>query len=294
MYLVPKAPQSQPNKRSELLKFFLVAGIVGCVLAALGYVAIGLVLLSNSTGGLSGVLSRLSIPLWTLTFYPILAIVNVCALVALYRWRKWGFYVLLASSLVAFGVNIAVLGFRLEFIAGLFGITILYILVRPKWRLLKPGWPNTRKYLSLLLAILGIILLIASLTPTSHFEDRLKLVPQGETVASNRFTIDHPLADTEIAANLTTNERLYFEIIIAKMLPKPYGNSSVTFTVSNQSLSSSSPKNVYLHQRPNRHTGRLLHALVAAAERNLLLYSALQLFGAKSNLVFNFKRLEYS
>ena len=244
IYLVPKAPQSQLNRHGEMLNFFLVAGIVGCVLAAFGYVAVGLLLLGNVTGGLGGVLSRLPIPLWTLTFYPILAIVNACALVALYRWRKWGFYVLLASSLTAFTVNIAFLGFRLEFIAGLFGITIIYILLRPKWSLLKPGYPPIRKYLSLALAILGVILLISSLSPTFHLEDRQKLVPQGETVASNRFTIDRPLPDTEIAANLTTIERLYFEIIIAKVAPRPYGNSSVAFTISNESLSSGNPKQV--------------------------------------------------
>ncbi|GEM_PF-2590366 len=242
MYLVPKAPQSQLNARGELLSFFLVAGIVGCVVAALGYVAIGLVLLSNSIGGLSGILSRLPIPLWTLTVYPILAIVNVCALAALYRWRKWGFYLLLSATLGAFALNVFVLGFRLEFFLELSGLALIYVLLRPKWNILKPGWPKIS--IPMLLAILGIILLIASLTPTSHFEDRLKLVPQGETVASNRFTLDHPLADTEIAANLTTNERLYFEIIIAKMLPKPYGNSSVTFTISNQSLSSGNPKQI--------------------------------------------------
>jgi hypothetical protein len=130
IFLVPKAPESQLNIRAELLKFFLVAGIVGCVVAAFGYVTVGLLFLTNTTGGLGGVLSRLPIPLWTLTFYPILAIVNVCALVALYRWRKWGFYVLLASSLAAFTVNVAVLGLKLEFIAGLFGIAIIYILLR--------------------------------------------------------------------------------------------------------------------------------------------------------------------
>jgi len=245
IYLIPKAPQSQSNIRGELLEFFLVAGIIGGVVAALGYVAFSLMLLSNNIGGLAGVLSRFPVPLWTLTFYPILAIVNVCALAALYRWRKWGFYVLLASNLAAFTVNIAVLGFRLEFIAGLFGIAIIAIFLRSKWSLFKSGLPNIRKYLSLLLVILGVILLLASFTLTSHVEDRLTLVPQGATIASGSFNTDQPRPDTEIPTNLTTQERLYFEIIVARSYPHQTVGSSVTFTISNQSLSSNETAHVY-------------------------------------------------
>ncbi len=244
IYLVPKPPQGQPSKRGELLNFFLIAGIVGCILAVLGYIAIGLVLLSNSTG-LGEVLSGLSIPLWTLTFYPILAIVNVLAFAALYRWRKWGFYVLLSSSLAAFSVNLAVLGIRLEFVAGLFGIVILYLLLRPKWSLLQSGWPNIRKSLPLLLAILGIILLISSFTLTSHVEDRLRSVPQGASIASDRFDTNQPKPDTEIQANLTSQEKLHFEIIVVRTYPHQNVGSSVKFTISNQSLSSTGPTNVY-------------------------------------------------
>jgi hypothetical protein len=244
IYLIPKAPQSKTNFRGELLKFFLVAGIAGCVLTAVGYIAISLVLLSNSTS-LGVVLSGLSIPLWTLTFYPILAIVNVFALVALYRGRKWGFYVLLTSSLAAFTANFAILGLRIESVAGLFGIAIIYILLRPKWNLLKTGWPNISKSRPLLLVILGIILLISSFILTSHVEDRLKSVPQGASIASDRFNTDQPKPDTEIQANLTTQERLHFEIIVVRTYPHQNVGSSVKFTISNQSLSSTEPTNVY-------------------------------------------------
>lgn len=242
--LIPKPPEGQLNMRGELLNFFLVAGIVGCVLATLGYVAIDLVLLTNSTG-LGDILSKLSVPLWTLTFYPILAIVNACTLVALYRWRKWGFYVLLTSSLVAFTMNVAILGLKFEFIAGLLGIVLIYILLRPKWSMLESGWPHMRKSLSLVLAILGIILLISSFALTSHVEDRLISVPQTKDIANDGFYSNQTVPDAEIQANLTTQERLHFQIMIARYYPHMSNGSSVKFTISNQSLSSDKPTNIY-------------------------------------------------
>ena len=244
IYLVPEAPESQLNKRGELLTFFLAAGIVGSVLAAASYATMDLMLLTNSTG-LGDVLSGLSVPLWTLTVYPILAIMNVCALVALYRWRKWGFYVLLTSALALFTMNIVIVGFRPESIVGLIGIAVSYVLLRTKWSLLKSGWPNVHKHLSLLLAIAGIILVISSLALTSHVEDRLISVPKTETIAHNGFYTNQSIPDTEIQANLTTQERLHFGIIVARVYSHMSNGSSVTFTISNQSLTSGKPTNVY-------------------------------------------------
>jgi hypothetical protein len=76
-------------------------------------------------------------------------------------------------------------------------------------------------------------------------EDRWISVPQGATIASGRFNTDQPVPDTEIPANLTTRERLHFEIIVARSYPHQAAGSSVTFTISNQSLSSKEPTYVY-------------------------------------------------
>ena len=237
-------PHILSKERGGLLTFFLVAGMAGSILTAIAYIALEVLLLSNSTN-IGDVISQLAIPLWSLTAFPILAIVNTCALFAIYRWRKWGFYALLASTVGALSLNIFSLGFHPEVIAGCLGIIIIYILLRPKWSLLEPGWPHLRSSLSFLLIFLAIFLLIASITPAAQAEDMLTLIPHGSTVAADQFTIDRQIPDTEIAANLTIQERLHFEIIIAKISPKPYGQSSVTFTISNQSLLSNNPKHVY-------------------------------------------------
>jgi hypothetical protein len=244
IYVVPRAPQSQSDFRGELLSFFLRLGIATCILATVAYVVLDLLLLSNPTGLLT-LVATLSIPLWTLTLYPILGVINVWAFAALYRQRRWGFYILLMSSLAAFALNLAALGLRVEAVVGLFGIVILYVLLRPKWDSLKKGWPSIDRSLPRLLAVLGIIVLISSFALTSHMEDRLKSVPQGATIASDHFSTDQPRPDTEIKANLTTQERLYFEIMVARTYAHQPVGSSVTFTISNQSLSSNEPTHVY-------------------------------------------------
>ncbi|MGD6852710.1 MAG: hypothetical protein ACQCN6_11690 [Candidatus Bathyarchaeia archaeon] len=218
--------------------------MAGSIIAAVVYIALDVMLLAN-TRGVVTVISTLSIPQWAFTVYPIIGIVNACALFALYKWKKWGFYVLLTTNIVLFPLNVVILGFTPEVIAGLAGVIIISLLLRPKWSMLETGWPSIRNSLSLLLLIIALSVCIVSITPTSHMEDMITLVPQGENIASDSFKIDRPVQDTEISTNLTTQQKLHFEIIISKITPKIYGESSVTFTISNQSLSSDEPKQVY-------------------------------------------------
>ena len=88
-------------------------------------------------------------------------------------------------------------------------------------------------------------MLISSFALTSHVEDRLISVPKTKDIANDGFYSNQTVPDAEIQANLTTQERLHFHIIIARVYPHMSNGSSVKFTISNQSLSSDKPTNIY-------------------------------------------------
>jgi MFS family permease len=241
----PKPVLQKPRKeRGDLLTVFLVLGIVASILIGLSFIILDIQLLFNATGE-RNLLTTLSMPLWTLTVYPILAILYAFSYIALYRWKKWGLYVLIPTAAMTFLLTVVTFGLRIELVSGLFGAIIIYVLIRPKWNLMESGWQDLRSHLSILLAIFGLFIMIGAIIPTANVENAVSLMPQNEVVARGGVSTDQPLVDTEIALNLTTNERLHFEIIVGRVNPPPYGKSSVVFTISNQSLSVIGTKRVY-------------------------------------------------
>lgn len=53
--------------------------------------------------------------------------------IGIWKWKRWGVYGFIGSSLVAFLVNLMTTGFVLALL-GLAGVGILIVLVRPAWR----------------------------------------------------------------------------------------------------------------------------------------------------------------
>ena len=127
--------QNQPNQRGTLLTLWLVLMALANVVIASGYIIIDYLLTTNNST-LTNLLSRLAIPLWAIALFSIFSIVNLCSVIALLRWRKLGFFALCVSTLVGFTANIAMESYSYA-IVGLFGIVILYLLLRSKWNLLR-------------------------------------------------------------------------------------------------------------------------------------------------------------
>lgn len=71
----------------------------------------------------------------------LLGVANILFVIALFRWKKWGFYGFAASSVLVFILNLAI-GLKLwQSIAGLVGIAILYGVLQIGDQASK-GWPQ--------------------------------------------------------------------------------------------------------------------------------------------------------
>ena len=73
-----------------------------------------------------------TLPVWTVPLLGVMALANFAFALAAWRWRKWGVYGFAASALVAFVINSTYLGIA-SAAAGLLGLVILLLLVRPAW-----------------------------------------------------------------------------------------------------------------------------------------------------------------
>jgi hypothetical protein len=123
--------------------------------------------------------------------------------------------------------------------------TILYV-----WAQRTPQQQNVTmlKAFSLIIAILGVIALSSALAITPHVEAQLTPVTHGESILNNNFSSDQPIPDTEVSANLTTQDNLYISIIVGTVYGSQRGASSVNFSISDQPSTSTSPADVYLNK----------------------------------------------
>lgn len=65
-------------------------------------------------------------PTWVVWPITLIAVLNVAYAVALFNWKKWGFYGFVLNAVLAFGLNLyAGIGIP-QAIIGLFGIAVLY------------------------------------------------------------------------------------------------------------------------------------------------------------------------
>jgi len=67
-----------------------------------------------------------SAPGWTFPVLAIVGIVNVVCSIALFQWKKWGFFGFIVTTIVAFVVN-PILGLNIvQALLGLLGVPLLY------------------------------------------------------------------------------------------------------------------------------------------------------------------------
>lgn len=67
-----------------------------------------------------------SAPVWTFPVLAVVGIANVVCAVALFQWKKWGFFGFIATSIIAFVVNLTVGVNIVQASIGLVGVALLY------------------------------------------------------------------------------------------------------------------------------------------------------------------------
>jgi hypothetical protein len=65
-------------------------------------------------------------PPWVFTVLGVMALINLVCALALWKWKKWGFYGFVASSLVAFVINLMVGVTIYRALFGVIGFVILF------------------------------------------------------------------------------------------------------------------------------------------------------------------------
>lgn len=92
----------------------------------------GLLLLGISFGENS--LRNIPIPGWFYLAVVGIAVADIVAGLALWRWKGWGFYLYLAASLVAMALGLLVTGSLLFIFSRIVPVAIVGYVMRPKWK----------------------------------------------------------------------------------------------------------------------------------------------------------------
>lgn len=130
--------QNQPNQRGTLLTLWLILLVFVNAFVAVGYIVIAYLLATQSSvfNDPTNPIYGFDIPLCAVMLSSILSIVDLGSVIAIFKWRKWGFFVFCASTLVGVIENIA-LGSGVFALEGFVAIAILYLLLHSKWNLLQ-------------------------------------------------------------------------------------------------------------------------------------------------------------
>ena len=90
--------------------------------------------------GAESLKSVIILPFWIIFLLGLGSVANVIFTVYLFKWKKWAFFAFIGSAAVVFIINIHV-KYNIGFedmgspLYGLLGPVILYLLMRPKWKL---------------------------------------------------------------------------------------------------------------------------------------------------------------
>jgi hypothetical protein len=69
---------------------------------------------------------EVKIPIYILSILGLIAIANVVFSLALFKWKLWGFYGFIVSSLASFIINLLIGTEAVQSVIGLIGIAFLY------------------------------------------------------------------------------------------------------------------------------------------------------------------------
>ena len=121
---------SDKKQRHGCLTAWLVLLIVVNSLVALLYIVEGSELRKHLP----------SAPAWTFPALIVLLIANVIFAAALFRWKKWGFWGFIATTVIAFFINLMIGVNVVQAVLGLVGIGILYGVLQIGKE--NKGWPQ--------------------------------------------------------------------------------------------------------------------------------------------------------
>ena len=82
-----------------------------------------------------GAMIKQSLPSFPTALLPVLALLtfaNLAFAIAIWKWKRWGLYGFIASSAIAFLINLTTIGVGTALL-GLLGVVLLAVLVRPVW-----------------------------------------------------------------------------------------------------------------------------------------------------------------
>lgn len=120
----PESPQPELRKRPTLLRALLILWMFGTAISVCS-------VLSDLTG--RGVAySVLDHPRWAILPIGFLSLVNLVCVIALWKWKRWGMYGLVASASVFFIITVISLGYFEALLAAV-GVILIGLLVRPVW-----------------------------------------------------------------------------------------------------------------------------------------------------------------
>ncbi|GAB6188031.1 hypothetical protein [Thermopirellula anaerolimosa] len=115
--------ESQPRKRGGCLTAWLVFLILANLWVAL----------QNLVAGAIARQAIPDLPAWVMPLTGLWALADCVFAIGIWKWKRWGLYGFIGSSLAAFVVNLMTTGFVLALL-GLVGVGILAFLLRPVWR----------------------------------------------------------------------------------------------------------------------------------------------------------------
>jgi len=119
-----------PKQRHGCLTAWLILMIVANSLSALMYLFARNLIMDAVPGA----------PGWTFPVYAALGTVNVVCAVALARWKKWGFYGFVLTTIAGLVMNILIQVEVRQIIFGLLGIVILFGVLHIGKE--NKGWPQ--------------------------------------------------------------------------------------------------------------------------------------------------------
>jgi hypothetical protein len=109
-------PMFQTKQRHGCLTARLVVIVIANVLVGLAYLA--------ARGTIAGALPN--VPRGIFLLLSAVSFVNVVFAIALFQWKRWGFYGFVATSLLALVINLAAGLGVVRSLIGLLGVAILY------------------------------------------------------------------------------------------------------------------------------------------------------------------------
>ena len=115
---------SEEAKVHGCLTMLLIGAAIAAIRLVTAVVSGGPELWSNLLG-----------PSWYLVVFTGLALANLVFLTAIWRWKKWGVFALIASAVIALLINL-IIGVRIPYaLSPLIAIAVLVVLVKPRWHL---------------------------------------------------------------------------------------------------------------------------------------------------------------